>query len=167
VTAAQVEFRAVRGEHVLNISPQSHGTPVVGSGTFELRTDGIRITGREARTTLPIVVAIVVGVLGVIAAAIVLVSLDIEPDGKGFKKVAFMAGLIAGVLPATGVYRLLRARMHGRAIDAIVPWSAVRVLARTPGTAILRLSSYDLRGDVEVIASDRGSAQIIDGAWPS
>jgi hypothetical protein len=165
VTAVDVTFAAVRSDaHVLNVVPDGHRAPLLGAGAIELTGDGLRLRGTRARTTLPTAIGVVVGIVGVIAAAIVLVALDVSPDDlSGGKKLAFVVGLVAGVLPGVAVYRLLSARMRGGTIDVVVPWPAVRVLARpAPGAAIVRLSGFDVRGDIAITATAASGRSIID-----
>ncbi|MCE9579058.1 MAG: hypothetical protein K8W52_38400 [Deltaproteobacteria bacterium] len=149
-----MEFRRAQGP-----------APLVGAGSLEVRAEGLRLRGTGGASMWPTLAGVLVGVLGVIAAAIVLVSLDIEL-GNGSKKLALLVGMGAGIAPGVAVHGALQKRMRGASIDALIEWAGIRVLARAPGRVTLRLSSFDVGGDVEVIAHDPGAASIVDAPWP-
>ncbi|MBX3160534.1 MAG: hypothetical protein KF773_31505 [Deltaproteobacteria bacterium] len=137
---------------------QSRSTPVIGAGTIEVGRDGLRVQGRRARRALAMTAAILVGLVGITAAAIGLVALGVEPDGRGIRKIAFLVGMAFGIAPAVWVYGLVRDHVRGRAVDAVVPWSAVAIVVRAPGRTTVRLSAPELRGDVVIEAAGPAAA---------
>ena len=147
---AHVEFRRASG-----------AAPLVGPGSLELTALGLRLRGTGGASMWPTLAGVLVGVVGVIAAAIVLVSLDIEV-GNGSKKLALLVGMAAGIAPGIAVHGALQKRVRGASIDALIAWAGVRVLARAPGRVTLRLSSFEVSGDVEVIALDVPATAIVD-----
>jgi len=151
---AQVEFRRADGP-----------APLVGAGSLEVRAEGLRLRGTGGASMWPTLVGVLVGVVGVIAAAVVLVALDVD-IGHGSTKLPLWVGIAAGIAPGVAVHGALQKRMRGASIDALVEWAGIRVLARAPGRITLRLSSFDVSGDVEVIAHDPGAASVVDAAWP-
>lgn len=152
--AAQVEFARAQG-----------AAPIVGPGWIEPTREGLRVRGTGAASIWPTLAGVLVGLVGVIAAAIVLVALDVDV-GHGSTKLPLLVGLVAGIGPGVAVHGALQKRMRGPAIDALIEWAGVRVLARMPGRVTLRLSSHELSGEVEVIAQDAASIATVDAVLP-
>ena len=131
--------------------------PILGIGTLEIVDAGVRFHGRRSRQTLATLAGVIVGFLGVMVAAVGLAEAGTEPR----KKLAFVVGIVCGVVPGVGAYRLLHAHLRGPAVDVLVPWSALRVLETGIGRSTLRLVAPDLRGDVTAVATDAASAEML------
>jgi hypothetical protein len=137
----------------------AHDAPLLGVGALEIRDDGVRFHGRRTRQTMATMIGVIVGIVGVIAAAVVLDEIGVEPR----RKVAFAVGILCGLLPGVVAYGLLHAHLRGPAVEVLVPWSALRVLEAGDGRYTLRLVARDLRGDVTAVASDASSAAMLAG----
>jgi hypothetical protein len=135
----------------------AYDAPLLGAGTLEILDDGVHFQGLRTRQTMATLVGVMVGIVGVIAAVIVLVEIDIEAR----RKLPFAVGIICGILPGIVAYRVLHTYLRGPAVDVLVPWSALRVLEAGEGRYTLRLVAQDLRGDVTVVASDARSAAML------
>jgi len=139
-------------------------TPLVGVGTIAATPDGLRLRGHAVATTMPILVGVAVGILGVIAAASVLVALDVSFNGN---RLPLLVGIVCGVTPGALVHDALHKRARGRSIEALVEWPGVRVLARGPDSVTLHLASFELRGEVELRALDPDARALLDATWPA
>jgi len=129
---------------------QAYDAPLLGAGAIEIRDDGVQFTGHATPRTAAAVAGTLVGVINVLAAAVVLAVLDVDASHI---ELAYVAGFGAGILPGFGVYWLLHRRVRGRVIDALVPYPALRVLTLDHDRATVRLVSPELRGDVVIVAT--------------
>lgn len=128
--------------------------PLLGRGTLELTSAGVRMVGARARTALPMIIACVAGVLGVVVAAIIMSALDIKLEGRGSGKLAALVGLAAGIAPGILAYDLLRKHMRSRQIDVVIPWSSLLVFEHREGAVGTTVTTYELRGSMEIVAQD-------------
>lgn len=144
-TTAQVEFRPAS-----KTRGGARGTPLLGSGQVGFGPEGMLFHGPRARTIIPEAAGALVGVAGVVAAAILLVALDIPLHEEGGTKLAYIVGVVAGLAPGWVVYSLLRKRLRGKPVAFQAPWNAVRVFAVGTDDAELRVMDWDYRGDLRI-----------------
>jgi hypothetical protein len=144
-----VEVRFVATDSV------QYGPPVVGPGTLERVGEDLCVRGFGGRSVLPTVIAVAVGLLGIVVAAVLLTVLGFEPGGRGMGKLAFVAGMVSGIAPAVWVHGFLRARLRGRAIALVVPPSGLEIVGRPASDRVrMRIFTHDARGEVDVVADD-------------
>src|SRR5207244_1000529 len=96
---ARVPVRFIVPEQVPARAPA--GTPLLeleGPGTVVLRPTTVTLEGRQRALVLPAALAVVAGLLTLVAAVIVLVGLDLARH-LGTRALA-LVGLLAGVAPA-------------------------------------------------------------------
>jgi hypothetical protein len=141
MSAQSVKFELVSDKAVVHAD-------LIGSGTFEPVDDGVRIVGRRARRRLAIGVSAAIGVVCLLAAIIGLVSLGWDRDlsNKGHLAIAFVFGLLPGMI----AYELLVDLLRGGPVDLLVPWDRLKVVEVEPTNRLLRFrfGTNDLAGDV-------------------
>lgn len=150
------------GEVVFDHGGQSD-SPLLGKGSIEVSDSGLRVSGARARTALPMIIACAVGVMGVVAAAIVMASLDIKLEGRGSGKLGLLIGIFAGIAPGALVYDVLRKRMRSRRIDVTVPWSGVVLTSVGDEVVGVTITTDELRGSLQLAAQDDGAAAALAG----
>ena len=156
---AEVEFRPAHQTRA-----GARGAPLLGAGRVAVDGTGMRFHGPRARTVLPEVFGAFVGVVGVVAAAIVLVAFDVSLLGDGGQELAYAVGMGAGLLPGWFVYSMLRKRLRGRPVELQAPWSAVRVFAVGTDDAELRVMDWDVRGDLRVLGRTPADREVLRNA---
>jgi hypothetical protein len=147
MSAAEVEFQP------------GPAAALAGSGAIAIEAGGLRVRGVRPASVAPMVTGALVGVVGVIVAAIAIDALGIRiGTGRTFP---LLVGMGTGIAPGWLVYRVLRERMRGQPIDLVVPWPAVRVVERSADRVVLRVAAVELRGDLNAVARDAASAELL------
>ena len=136
---------------------------VLGAGTLEVASDGLRVRGQRRPKLGPGLAAGIVAFLGLVFGAILITTLGIDhwiDDGKS-------ALLFAGVFcaaPGFVVYEQLKKRLRGQALDVSVPWSRVVIVSSDNDRVHLRIGADDLAGDVIAVVADPGRLAALSAA---
>jgi hypothetical protein len=140
-------------------------TGLIGPGQLEIEADGVRVVGKKGKKTIPMTVAIVVGIAGMIGAIVLGLSLGLDTGGRGSTKLMALIGLLGGIVPGAIVYQLLLSRLPGIPVDARIPWNAITVRNATDERVDLRSSHTTLTGDFAFEPADPQSATVLAEAF--
>jgi len=92
--AGEVEFRP----------GAESSSPLLGNGTIALDETGVRLAGARAPATLPVIVGCAVGVMGVVLAAVISSSMNLDLQGRGGRKLGLLVAFGAGIGPSHAEY---------------------------------------------------------------
>lgn len=152
-------------EYVAPAQSKTAKAPILGAGKVSFDEKGVRIEARRTRKTLAMTLAIIVGLLGIVGAAIGLSALDWKVTSGRF---GLIIGIVCGVFPGALVYDLVKDKVPGPPLDVTVSWSQLKILlAPNDGRAAVLFAHPELSGAVILQTTDIESrSALIEGFAP-
>jgi hypothetical protein len=136
-----------------------------GPGTLEIDESGVRVIGKQGKKLIPVLVGSILGLVSLIAVIILIDSLGVRISGRGGGKLAFLMGLIGGILPGYGIYALLIAKLPGTPVDQRIPWDKLKVTRATHERIEIHASVPGFTGHFMFVAADPASKAVLAEAF--
>jgi hypothetical protein len=137
---------------------KSKGAPIIGMGTLQPHTEGLRVQARRTRKALNTILSVIIGLVTLFFGVALIDQLDLLESFQDARKFEMAAGLVLGLVPGMVSYSLLSRFVRGPQVHLLVPWTELLVLSAETDKITLRLGSPELRGDVTAVAADPTSA---------